>query len=158
MPLLDEYGRETNETQESREYKILDEMGIQVIDVSIGNLRFPRTVESQLVQQWLSTWLERAVAERQAIESHRTLAREKGREAALLEFAEGVVQTIGESLVDDDGNLLPNKHKSRPNLKTSLEMLVSSTQQLLTRNPNLQQWLLDEDAELASLLEWIRRE
>jgi hypothetical protein len=158
VPLLDEYGRETNETQESREYKILDEMGIQVIDVSISNLRFPRTVESQLVQQWLSTWLERAVAEREAIENHRALAREEGREAAMLEFAEGVVQTLGESLVDDYGTLLPKNHKSLPKLDTSLEMLVTSTQQLLMRNPNLQKWLLDEDSQLDRLLEWIRRE
>ena len=158
VPLLDEYGRETDEYQESREYKILEEMGVKVIDASVSNLRFPRTVESQLVQQWLSTWLERAISEREAIESRRALAREMGREEALLEFAEGITQTIGESLLDDVGNVLPKDDDSRPNLKTSLEMLVSSTQQLLVRNPNLQQWLLGEEDELDKLLEWIRRE
>jgi hypothetical protein len=154
---LDEYGRETNETQDSREYQILEEMGIKVIDVSISNPRFPRTVESQLVQQWLSTWLERAVADRDAIESRRALAGEKGKESALLEFAEGVAQNIGETLVDDDGNALPFESKLRPDLKASLELLVSGTQQLLVRNTNLQQWLMNEESELNRLLEWIRR-
>jgi hypothetical protein len=158
VPQLDDYGRESNETQVSREYQILDEMGIQVIDVSISSPKFPRTVESQLVQQWLSTWLERAVAERDAIESRRTLAGEKGKESALLDFAEGVARNIGETLVDDDGNVLPFDSQLRPNLKASLEMLVSSTQQLLTRNTKLQQWLLNEETELNRLLEWIRRE
>jgi hypothetical protein len=60
VPRLDEYGRETNELQVSREHRILEEMGIQVKDISISGLRFPRTVESQLVQQWLSTLKARA--------------------------------------------------------------------------------------------------
>ncbi|UCD43309.1 MAG: hypothetical protein JSV69_06880 [Chloroflexota bacterium] len=158
VPLLDDYGRESNGSQASREYQILEEMGIQVIDVSISNPRFPRTVESQLVQQWLSTWLERAIAERDAIENRRTLAGEKGKDAALLEFAEGVAQNLGETLVDDEGNVLPFNSQLRPDLKASLEMLVSSTEQLLIRNTKHQQWVLNEEADLNRLLEWIRRE
>jgi hypothetical protein len=158
VPLLDDYGRETDETQDSREYQILEEMGIQVIDVSISNPRFPRTVESQLVQQWLSTWLERAIAEREAIENRRALAGEKGEDSALLKFAEEVVHNIHEAIVDDDGNLLPTWNQLLPNREESLEKLVAGTQQLLTRNPNLHHWLLDEEAELERLLEWIRRE
>ena len=71
VPSLDDYGQETGKAQTSREFHILDEMGIQVKDISISGLRFPRTVESQLIQQWLSTWLDRAILERETVEGKR---------------------------------------------------------------------------------------
>ena len=73
-------------------------------------------------------------------------------------YLEYEVLGVGETLVDDDGNALPFKSKLRPDLKASLEMLVSGTQQLLTRNTNLKQWMLNEESDLNRLLEWIRRE
>jgi hypothetical protein len=157
VPRLDDYGQEGEGTLISREYRILEEMGVQVKDVSISGIRFPRTVESQLVQQWLSTWLERALAERDAVENRRILAGEMGKESALIDFAEGVVKNLGESLVDDEGNALPFDSKLRPDLGFSLEMLVTGTQQLITRNTKLHQWLVNEESELNRLLEWIRR-
>jgi hypothetical protein len=157
VPKLDDYGRESNELQVSREFQILDEMGIQVKDISISGLRFPRTVESQLVQQWLSTWLERAKDERNAIDRRRIMAGEVGKEAALMAFAESSVRSLGETLVDDDGNPLPADSKLRPDLRSSLEMLVSGTQQLFVRNPMLHKLSVNEESTLIKLLDWIRR-
>lgn len=157
VPELDDYGRETSRSQASREYQILHEMGVEIKDISIGGLRFPRTVESQLVQQWLSTWLERAIAEREVVENRRNLASELGRESALIDFADTVSQNISEAIMDDDGELLPYDSKSRPGLAASLEMLVSGTQQLIRRSTRLHHWLTNEEAELQKLLEWIRR-
>lgn len=157
VPKLDKYGEPLNEQQESREYRILEEMGVQVVDVSISGIRFPRTVESQLVQQWLSTWLQRAKAERNAVERKRILAGEKGDEMALLDFAKGSVRILGEALVDDDGNELPHDSKLRPDLRASLEMLVMGTQQSVARNTTLHEWMLNEESILMKILEWTRR-
>lgn len=157
VPRLDDYGQETLETQISREFQILEEMGVRIKDVSISGFRFPRTVESQLVQQWLSSWLERAIAEREVVENKRNLSTEIGRESALIDFASTVSQNLSEAIVDDDGELLPFDNQVRPDLTTSLEMLVSSTQQLLTRNTRLHHWLTNEGSEILKLLEWIRR-
>jgi hypothetical protein len=157
VPKLDEYGRDCNEMHASREFHILEEMGIQVIDISISGIRFPGTVESQLVHQWLSTWLVRATAERDAIERRRTLAREIGKEKALLDFAESAVRNLGEALIDDDGNTIPVDSKQRPDLRASLELLVIGTQQLVARNTAIYKWLLNEESILMKLLEWSRR-
>jgi hypothetical protein len=154
---LDDYGQETGEFVQSREFKILEEMGIQVKDVSISALRLPRIVESQLVQQWLSSWLDRAVLEREAVESKRGLAVESGREAALIDFAAAVTRNLSESILDDDGELLPYDDQQRPDLAASLEMLVSGTQQLVTRSTRLHHWLTNEESEILRILEWIRR-
>jgi hypothetical protein len=154
---LDDYGRKTGRDQTSREYQVLQEMGIQIKDISISGLRFPRTVESQLVQQWLSTWLDRAIVEREAVEGKRGLAAETGREAALLDFASTVSRNLYEAIVDDEGELLPSEEGERPDLAASLDMLVSGTQQLVTRSIRLHQWLTNEESQLLKLLEWIRR-
>ncbi|MES0360476.1 MAG: hypothetical protein ABUK20_06135 [Anaerolineales bacterium] len=157
IPKLDEYGRDCNEMHASREFQILEEMGIQVKDISISRIRLPGTVESQLVHQWLSTWLVRATRERDAVERRRNLAREIGKEKALLEFAESAARNLGEALVDDDGNTIPVDSKQRPGLGASLELLVMGTQQLVARNTTLQKWLLNEKSVLMKLLEWSRR-
>ena len=157
VPLLDDYGQVTGEIIQSREFKILEEMGIQVKDISISALRFPRIVESQLVQQWLSSWLDRAILEREAVESKRGLAVESGREAALIDFASAVTRNLSESILDGDGELLADDDQQRPDLAASLEMLVSATQQLVTRSTRLHHWLTNEESEILRILEWIRR-
>jgi hypothetical protein len=141
----------------SREFQIIEEMGIQVKDISISGIRLPGTVESQLVHQWLSTWLVRATAERDAVEKRRNLSREIGKEKALLDFAESAARNLGEALIDDDGNTIPVDSKQRPDLRASLELLVIGTQQLVARNTALQKWLLNEESVLMKLLEWSRR-
>jgi hypothetical protein len=157
VPRLDDYGQQTGETQTSREFKILEEMGIQIKDISISGLRFPRTVESQLIQQWLSTWLDRAIVERDAVEGKRSLSAETGRETALIDFATIVSRNLSESIVDDDGALLDFEENERPDLAASLEMLVSGTQQLVTRSTRLHQWLTNEESQIQKILEWTRR-
>jgi hypothetical protein len=154
---LDDYGQLTGRTQASREFQVLDEMGIQIKDISISGLRFPRTVESQLIQQWLSTWLDRAILERETVEGKRGLAVDIGRESALIDFASTVSRNLGESIVDDDGELLQFEENDRPDLAASLEMLVSGTQQLVARSTRLHHWLTNEESEIMKILEWIRR-
>lgn len=157
VPKLDEYGRECDERQISREFQILSEMGIQVKDVSIGRLRFPRVVESQLVQQWLSTWLERAKGERDAIERKRILASDLGKEEAFLAFAENSTHRFGEVLAENENYPDQPEIKYRPGLQSSLEMLVAGTQKLFTRYPLLNKLAVDEESALTQLLAWIRR-
>jgi hypothetical protein len=157
VPRLDEYGNFSSEMQESREFQLLEEMGIKVEKASVSGIKFPRTVESQIVYQWLSTWLQRANLERKVIERKRILAGESGKDTALLDFAEGSVRILSEALVDDGGKELPSESKLRPNLRTSLEMLVAGTLQLLTRNTKIQEWLTDEEEQLMDILEWTRR-
>jgi hypothetical protein len=91
------------------------------------------------------------------VESRRSLAAEIGRESALIDFAATISKNLSESIVDDHGELLPYDHDEPPDLLASLEMLVSGTQQLITRSTRLHHWLTNEEAELLKLLEWIRR-
>ena len=147
---LDEYGRPTGAREDSREYQLLEQMGIQVKKVSIHSFQFPQEVQAQMVQQWISTWLERANLERMVIDQQRVVAVRQGQENALLDFGDELVQAFaGESIEPGSG--------PRPDLRASLEKLLLATQQLLTLNTRLQRWLDAEVRELSELLSWVRR-
>jgi hypothetical protein len=147
---LDEYGRPTGARIASREYQLLEQMGIQVKKVSIHSFQFPKEVEAQMVQQWISTWLEQANLERMVTDQQRVVAVRQGQEIALLDFGEELVQAFTGESIDPGGG-------SRLDLRTSLEKLLLATQQLLTLNTRLQRWLDTEVRQLSDLLAWVRR-
>ena len=147
---LDEYGRPTGQREDSREYKLLEQMGVQVKKASIHSFQFPKEVEAQMVQQWISTWLERANLERLVVDQQRVVAVRQGQENALLDFGDEIVQAFTGQLRDEVG-------APRPDLHASLEKLLLATHQLLTLNTRLQRWLDTEARELSELLAWVRR-
>jgi hypothetical protein len=157
VPELDASGRPTGRTQKSREYRVLEDMGVDVLEVFISDIRLPQAVESQLVYQWLSTWLQRATEEREAIEKRRGMAVILGEELAKLEFAIEISARICGFLVDDDGKRIKKKHLKHIDDRTSLELLLAGTQQWLLDRPELLRLLPNESEELAALLAWVRR-
>src|SRR4030065_502162 len=76
-----------------------------------ARLRFPPVVESQLVQQWVSTWLQRAQLERNLVERKRSYAVHDGKETALREYAEHAARLLAEGLVDQEGNPLSKERR-----------------------------------------------
>jgi hypothetical protein len=154
---LNPVGEPTGADEPSREFQLLTDMGIEMLGVSIGLLRFPPAVESQLVQQWVSTWLQRAQLERNLVERKRSYAMHDGKETALFEYAQHAARLLAEGLVDQDGHPLPEARRLRPDLQDSLEMLMRGTQQLVIRDTQLHRMLGNEEKELADLIAWVRR-
>ena len=156
VPELDSYGQPTGDMQPSQEFRLLNDMGVEVKAAAVFGLRFPAAVEAQLVQQWLSTWLERAMAERERIEQAHSLAALQGKEAALTTFAQETVRDLERALNDEHGQPLPDGHPNVPGLERSLELLLLSTQRLLIQDVQLRGMLADEEARLTELLAWVR--
>jgi hypothetical protein len=155
---LNEVGEYTGGTVRSREFQdILEKMGILVFAASISNLRFPNAVEEMLVQQWISSWLQRAQMERFLVERQRSYAVHDGKEAALMEFADHAASPLAKHLVDDQGRPLPATRRSVPDLRASLEKLLSGTQKLIVHDTQLHQILGNEEKEISDLIEWVRR-
>jgi hypothetical protein len=128
-----------------------------VIAASISNLRFPPSVEGMLVQQWPSTWLQRAQLERNLVERRRSYAVHEGREQALIEFAKYAISLLATTLVDEAGNPLPATELLLPNLKSSTAKLLAGTHKMIVQDSNLHQILDYEEKEIADLIEWVRR-
>jgi hypothetical protein len=154
---LDPFGRPTKSTQKSREFRLLEDMGVQVIQVSISDIKLPPAVDAQLVHQWLSTWLQRANEERDTIEKRRGDAVVYGEEQARLEFARQVTSRLHESLVVRDGQLGVDEARRQLETRASLELLLEGTLEWLHGRPELLQLLPGEAEEIASLLAWVRR-
>jgi hypothetical protein len=152
---LDASGRPTGRKQESREFRILNEMGIRILKVSISGVRFPQAVESQLVHQWLSTWLARAKQERGSIESRRNRCRLAGEEESLLNFAKESSADLALRLFDADGRPISLDQAGLPDRVDSLVMLLAGTQKWLHNRPQLLQQLQAESEELDRLLAWV---
>lgn len=155
---LDEYGRPTGEKVPSREYQLLKDMGVSVLRVSIGGVRFPPAVEAQLVLQWLSTWQERAMRQREEVDNRRRLAALEGERDAILQFAHAVSKQLGDLLDQRDKQGLNRSDSDPPDLPESLQMLLEDTQRLSALLPDLHRLTEDEEKQLAWLLEWARRE
>ncbi len=149
---LGETGKFTGGRSESREFEILQKRGIRILSVSIRNLRFPDSVERQLITQWKATWLDRAQKERGQVERKSSRAKLMGEERALLDYANAASNHLGPIVIEnaDTPELLPDTSQS-------LELLVRGTLNQSVRDPEIHPQLSAEKTSLVDLIEWIRR-
>ncbi|MGD8752558.1 MAG: hypothetical protein PVG14_14105 [Anaerolineales bacterium] len=147
---LDGVGKKTGRKVTSREFRILKNMGVQVIEAPISSLAFPEQIEERLVQEWLSTWLQRALQERERIELQRSYVVREAKEDALLTFSNSTAQVIYQVLDGDN--------PQRPDLQESLTRLLRGTHQLCVRNNQINSRIINEDKALQDVIEWIRRQ
>jgi hypothetical protein len=174
---LDEAGRFLGKKVLSREYELLRERGIRVISVRIHNLRFHPEMERKIVARWQSTWLDMALQMRDLIEHRRSYAVHQGKVAALMDLAEGVFIRLGRALKEDGSpgeDLLdvtfdfkqvrreltkgqPDSPEIIRQRAATLELLIRETRRLCVKEPVIHRNLLNEEAELTSLIEWSRR-
>jgi|GEM_PF-991867 len=154
---VDSSGRPTGRKQKSREFRLLEDMGVKVLQVSISDIKLPPAVDAQLVHQWLSTWLQRATQERDEIEKRRGNALVYGEERARLEFAREVTARLCAFLVNRGGQVNVQESRRQIETRASLESLLDGTLDWLHRRPDLLQLLPGEAEELAALLAWVRR-
>lgn len=150
---LDAIGRPTGDPVVSREYEILQERGLRVKEISISNLRFPASVEKELIRQWKATWLDRADEERETITRQISFERLSGEEQALLEYADAASQFLGPIVIDN-----ANMPELLPDSADSLEFLIRGSLNQAIRDPELTPRLTTEKTHLVELIEWIRRQ
>ena len=91
---LDSSGHPTGARVFSQEYRILKDRGIRVNNVSITNLRFPETVEKELVQRWESTWYQRALLEREMLEQQLGIAQKRGTQTGRKDYALAIARGL----------------------------------------------------------------
>ena len=142
---LDTHGRRTGKRIFSREYKLLRSRGIRVKTVYISNLHFESTVEKDLVHRWDSTWYQRAMAERAALELQLSTAQASGQETARQEYAQAVTQRVNK--------LVPGIEHSCDEI---LLELVESSLQVIVKDAQLQKRAVNEKNALLDLITWIQ--
>jgi hypothetical protein len=93
---LDETGRRTGGTEDSKEYDLLENRGLKVLNVSISNIRLNPKLEDQLIQQWSSNWLRTAKAESEQLDRKRSVLEASSQEQAHVQYARSISREIDE--------------------------------------------------------------
>ena len=78
----------------SDEYKTLNERGIAVLSASVGAIYLEPAIEQQLLNQWRTSWLSNAMADRNRIERLDLAYTEQARHNALLDHAQSLSQAL----------------------------------------------------------------
>lgn len=152
-PNLDDLGRRTGPRRLlSREYTVLQNRGLQVLSGSVSNLRFPDSVEVNLIHQWRANWLEQAKDQEKIVSQQRSYARHEGERIALMNFSESASRLLGTYLVQKAAT-----PAQAPDISLTLELLVRGSLDQCIKDSVLLPHLTNEKADLIDLVEWVRR-
>lgn len=135
---LDDNGARGQGTIPSAEYKLLQERGLEVRSVSIGNLRFSPEIEDTIIKNWSATWLNNARQESEQVERKRSLAETKGSEKAIRQYADFLSKDL--------------MQKKPVGIKESLKTLLLRTRTLIMNSHQLRQRMTDEQQDLENII------
>jgi len=110
------------------------------------NLRFENSIENTLIQDWATTWLQRARAERE----EKIQTRDQQVASAKIDGLKGFASTIGLAYINEPINT--NAINPRALLKT----LLRGSTNLFTNYPALYRIAPDELSTLNELQEWLQ--
>ncbi|NWG35674.1 MAG: hypothetical protein HXY42_14685 [Chloroflexi bacterium] len=141
VPVLDDHGVRGKGHIASPEYQLLQNRGIRVLSVNIGNLRFDKEIERTIIEKWSASWLKNAEAEKKQIERRQNIVRASGQEKAIRQYAD---------LLCND--LLRKKPKG---VKETLKTLLMRTRTIILNNDQLRKDMSEEQQMLEDILRWV---
>ncbi len=141
VPILDECGRLVEGHTVSPEFGRLKERGLAVKSVTIDNVRFDPSVESQITQLWNTAWLANAEAERLQVEQLERLAGQGGRQKALVQHALALSQVIRQEKPQD--------------MDAAARSLLRATQSEIVSDPRLYARAKTEVDTVLGMIRWV---
>ncbi|HET9914670.1 MAG TPA: hypothetical protein VFQ13_22440 [Anaerolineales bacterium] len=141
VDVLDDHGVRLKEKAPSLECKLLEERGIEVLNVSIGNLRFNPQIEDTILSRWSTTWLMNAKVESEQVERKRNLMETAGQEQAIRQYAD----FLSKDLIQ----------KKPVGIKETLKTLLLRTRTLIMNSPQLRQRMTEEQQDLEEIIRWM---
>ncbi|MCK5430043.1 MAG: hypothetical protein KAI94_11260, partial [Anaerolineales bacterium] len=146
-------GEPTDNKLESREYVVLQARGIRVVSSSIRNLHFPRKVDQQLEDKWVSSWMLRAVDEREHVNLVRSYRAHIGAKDGLREFGFNATRRLDPQLLASPWP--QNPHTQQVQMKAALRQMLIGTWGQCQRDTQLHQRLAGEEMQLSEIINWI---
>jgi hypothetical protein len=141
VDILDDTGTRGQGTISSPEYRLLQNRGLKVLSVGIGNLRFDPQIEETIKRQWSATWLLNARSESEQIERRRNIIESAGQEKAIRQYAD----LLGHDLIQ----------KKPEGVKETLKTLLMRTRTIIFANDQLRRRMPAEQQELEEIIKWI---
>ena len=144
VDILDDQGVRGQGTIPSAEYKLLQERGLKVLNVSVGGLILNPLIDDTIVSRWSTTWLKTAKAESEQIERRRNIIESAAREQAIRQYAD----MLSRDLIQ----------KKPVGVKETLRTLLMRTRTIIFNNDQLRQRMTTEQQELEEIIKWIEVE
>jgi len=141
VDVLDEHGVRGQGQIPSAEYKLLQERGLEVRNVSISSLRFDPEIEATIIRRWSATWLLNAKMESEQVERKRNLVETNANEIAIRQYAD----FLSKDLIQ----------KKPVGIKETLKTLLLRTRTLIMNKHQLRQRMMDEQQDLENIIRWI---
>lgn len=142
---FDNYGNQLKENLLSKEFELLKNRGIRMLDVSITNIRLPLQIEEELQTRWKTSWLDVANKERSFVEQEHALQALDGQNQGLMDYAYGASKYLGS--IQDNLKL---------NQKEILIALLQGNLDTIAQTPDLSAVLKNEYKDISDLIEWVR--
>jgi hypothetical protein len=141
VKILGDHGEQGDGRIKSREFGLLSERGLSVINVSISNIRFEERIEEQLLSQWKAAWLKNAREEEERINRQISFAEIAGQETAELKY----INTLSRQIINQ-----------RPgSIKEALQILLLRARLAIIRDNYLQRQMITEREDIENLLQWL---
>jgi hypothetical protein len=141
VDILNDHGRRGAGTASSSEFAILQSRGLQVLNVSIKNIRFHPTIEENIIGSWSAAWLNNAKEESRQLERRRNILEAAGQEQAIRQYAEKL------SL-----DLLRKKPQG---VSETLKILVMRSRAIIIENEQLRQRMTSEQEVFEDIIKWM---
>lgn len=141
VDILDDNGMRGQGTIPSAEFKLLQERGLRVLNVSINGLVLNPMIESTIISRWSTTWLKNAKTEKEQIERKRNIIESAAREQAIRQYAD----MLSRDLVQ----------KKPVGVKETLRTLLMRTRSIIFNTDQLRRRMTGEEAELEEIIKWI---
>jgi len=158
QPYLDEVdavGKPTGGLVESREFRVLQERGIRVLEVHIRNLRFEKKIDQQIEDRWFSFWQQYAESERDYINRLRSYSMHAGEKDAQREFAFQATRRFDPAFLNSPKL---DRRFSQNQMRDALERLLRGTLLQCVQDINLHQRLSGEESQIVSIINWLRKQ
>lgn len=127
----------------SREYELLKNRGLKVINVSISNLRLNPEVDKEIIGKWEANWLAHAKAEKDQIENRKSLVETAGQGEAMKRYAKWLSQAVVQA------------NPKRGEVKEALKSLLERTHAIVVQNNQLRREMSTELQDVEEILRWI---
>jgi hypothetical protein len=141
VDVLDDHGLRGQGKIPSAEFRLLQERGLKVLNVSVSGLLFDPVVDNTIINRWSTTWLKVAKMESEQIERQRTILETAAREQAIRQYAD----VLSRDLVQ----------KKPQGVKETLRSLLMRTRAMILSNDQLSQRMTAEQQELEDIIKWI---
>ncbi len=128
---------------ESREFKELQERGLEVLEVRIHNVLLEQELETNLIQQWSADWMNLAKKEEALLKEKAALLETVARNEAAKQFARAASQKF-----------IKNPLLSFPDVFSALQDLIEPIKENLLAQNNANEETVTTIEELDNILKW----